>query len=334
MSTERTQEYLDKRYGQTKALVKEEHPELGVIGLIIELLECLSNESELISFLHKYKIIPEEVMNFQSLGRYAEGEFIREMSKFFKKEEVADLLGSIDDISDVYNSILKESLINANKQVTDRLFDHEDYQERIEIFENLYEIGVLSGGYFKSYIECTNCLPKTFSGYFTCDITPSKLHFLCPNCGQEVYYMVPYQIHRGLYDHIVDKDGILVNAISYLLDQHKVKYEKNKNLEDENEIDFVIMKGEIVTTLIEAKMFRTDKSDDALISNLLEAVTQVKKTKDKLVKVNERYRSLEYIVISNITDRSIYNVAKNKCSNDIDDYKIHLMSPDDFANSI
>lgn len=125
-----------------------------------------------------------------------------------------------------------------------------------------------------------------------------------------------------------------MNAIAYLLEQHKVKYEKNKNLEDQNEIDFVIMKGDIVTTLIKAKMFRTDKSDDALISNLLEAVAQVKKTKDKLIKLNHEYQNVECIVITNITDHNIYYTTKEKSGNDLADYRIHLMSPGEFANSI
>lgn len=333
-SQERMQKYLDKRYGETQSLIQKEHQELGMLGFFIEFLESFSEEDDIIELLRKYKIIPQEISNLQSLGRYLEEELLREVAKFFRTEEVSDILESIDDISDVYNSILKESLIKANKQVTDKLFDHEDFTNRLEVFESLYEIGVLSGGYFKSYLECTYCLPKTFSGFFNCDLPPSKLKFKCPSCGKEVYYMVPYQIDRGLYEHIIDKDGVLANAISYLLDQHKIRYDRNVNLEEANEVDFVTKEMGRITGLIEVKMFRNDKSTDVKVKNLLEAISQVKKTKEKLVKKNKIYDKIQYIVVSNLVDEEVYEIAREKGERDLEKYNILILRPKEFSESL
>lgn len=334
LNPDRAQQYINKRYGETKGIVLKEHPESGILGLIIEFFESLTDEADLLEFLKKYRIIPDEVESIQALGRYAEEELMREISKFLKKEEVSDILNSIDDVSDIYNSIMKKSLITANKQVTGRLFDDKNYKERLNVFESLYEIGILSGGYFKSYIECTNCLPKTYSGFFTCDISPSKLKFKCPNCNKETYFMVPYQIDRELYEHITDNDGLLANAISFLLDKHNIKYKRNYNLESKNEVDFVIMNGNNINGLIEVKMFRNDKSSDVQQTDILATISQVKKTKKKLVDIDPRYRNVEHIIISNITDEEIYQKVREKAEKDISDHKIFLMSPDDFAKSL
>ena len=334
LSEDKFKKYIDKRYGESKAIFLKEHEEFGLIGLIIEALEVLDNEEEFIKFLKKYKLIPDEINDSQTFAKYAEEEFIREITKFLKNEEVADLLESIDDISDIYNSTIKKGLIKANKHVTDKLFQEEDFSSRIELFENLYEIGVLTGGYFKSYLECVNCLPKTFSGYFNVNITPSKLKFKCPNCNKEPYFMVPYQIDRELFNHIIHPDGLLAFSISFLLNQYGIRHKRSVNLENQNEVDFVIGGSQRVNTIIEIKMFRNDKSSDALVKNLQEAISQMKKTKKKLVEKNSVYNETEIIIIANILDDSIYQTAREKCASDIKNYRIFIMSPDEFFHTL
>lgn len=334
LSEERLIQYIDKNHGESKNLISKEYGDAGIFGFIIDIWNDSDNEDELVKLFQKYKLVPSEVNNIELLMKYIWEKVLKETTSFLRKEEVSNLFESIDDISDIYNSMIKEGLIKANKQAIDTFFDFENFEDRLNVFETLYEIGILTGGFFKSYIECTNCLPKTYSGFFNCNIPPNKLKFKCPNCGKEVYYMVPYQINRNLYNHIIDPDGVLAQAISYLLNQHKIKYERNVNLENLNEIDFVIKDDNIITGIIEIKMFRTDKGQDAKVKNLKETVSQVKKTKKKLIEKNSDYSKLECIIVTNITDEEIYEIATEKCALDIDEYNILIMSPESFMQSI
>jgi len=310
---------------------------MGLFGLGLDLFSIIKEEEpeeSIISILKEYSIIGSTINNFEELMELIKIEAIKEATKFLKREAVHELFSSIDDISDIYNSVMKEGLINANKQITDQLFEQEDYQNRLEVFESMYEMGLLEGGYFKSYVECINCLPGIYSGYLSCNITPSKLKFKCPNCAKEVYYMVPYKITRDLFEHIIDKDGVLSFSIEFLLNEYKIEYKKNLNLEDKNEIDFVLFENDRPNCLIEVKMFKKDRPIDTKKANLKNSISQIKKSLEKLRNVNPTYQSTQTVLVTNYLDKNLYNDIKNECSEDIDKYNLLILSPEEFKESL
>lgn len=241
---------------------------------------------------------------------------------------------SIDDISHFYNSILKESLINGYKQNVRVLIDKDNFKSRVKLFDRLYEIGVLTGGKFKSYFECINCLPDTFSGFITCNIQPSKIKLKCPQCAKDSNYLVPYFIIDELFEHIIHQDGLLLFAIQYLLDIYKIEYKTNHSLEKLNEIDFVLTHGSKVTGLIEVKMFRNDKSDEVKVKNIKETIGQIKKTKSKLAKKDNNYMGITTFLITNIDSKELNNEAKNDLRDDLREFNINIFTPNDFHEYI
>ncbi|MEZ4688223.1 MAG: hypothetical protein R3B47_19830 [Bacteroidia bacterium] len=194
LNKERFDNFINKKFGKTINLAKKRIEDESILELIFEFLGALEEESTLLKVLKEYHIIPESISDISELQEFFETEFIVEIQKFLKSQNFSNLFLSVDSISHYYNSFLKESLLNGHRQNVNVLIDKDNFKSRIELFDKLYEIGILKGGEFKSYFECINCSPKTFNGFMTCDILPSKLKVKCPNCSKPVNFLVPYFI--------------------------------------------------------------------------------------------------------------------------------------------
>ncbi|MEZ4688224.1 MAG: hypothetical protein R3B47_19835 [Bacteroidia bacterium] len=78
-------------------------------------------------------------------------------------------------------------------------------------------------------------------------------------------------------------------------------------------------------------MFRNDKSEEVIIKNIKEGISQIKKTKKKLVAKNKRYEEAEMILITNISNQEVINKAKKETREDLSRYRIDILSPEVFA---
>ncbi|MEZ4985390.1 MAG: hypothetical protein R2795_10195 [Saprospiraceae bacterium] len=297
---------------------------------ISKFFDAVQEENGVLDLLKEYKVIPDNLSNMEEVGKYVENEITEETKKFLKKQNFSQMFLSIDDVSHFYHSILKESLINGYQQNIYVLIDKENFKSRVKLFDKLYEIGILIGGKFKSYFECINCLPDTFNGFITCNIQPSKLKVKCPQCGKDTNYLVPYFIIDELFEQIIHADGLLYFAIEYLLNLYKIEFDKSVNLENGNELDFILKNGKSVSGILEIKMFKNDKSNEVKIKNIKETIGQMKKSKKTLMKADKNYSNVPSFLITNISDTSIVDSAKNDLREDLREFNIDIFTPNAF----
>jgi DNA-directed RNA polymerase subunit RPC12/RpoP len=260
-----------------------------------------------------------------------EQEFNAQSKDFMTKHNLSELAISIDLISLFYNNKIKNNLVSATKHYTDILYDTENYSSRIDLFDNLYEIGVLKGGKLKGYYECVRCSPNTFNGVITSDLKPSKLKMKCPGCGKEILYIVPYELDENIYNHIIDNDGILFFAIQYLFEKHQVKHLSNHKILGDIEFDFCLLNEDnLIQEIIEVKMFKTGRPTDTQIGNIRSSVGQIKKSIDKIVKIESGYQYVTKSLVTNINDDNINKLAIQELKSDLDKYNINIYTIDDF----
>ena len=301
----------------------------------MKLVGSLDSEKDLFSLLADYQLIPEGIENKEQFGKYIESEFNTHMQEFLKNENLSDLAISIDLISTYYNHKIKNNLVSATKHYTDILYDNEKYQDRLEFFDNLFEIGVLIGGKLKSYYECVNCAPNTFNGILTLNIKPSGLKFKCPCCSKELFYIVPFELEKTIYDYIVHKDGLLFFAIQYLFEQYNYTYIPNYIQKPDIELDFCLTNEQnLIYEIIEVKMFKTDRPIDTQIGNIRDAVSKIKKAVDKLTTIDPNFKTIQKSLVTNISSDEIYKHSRVELSKDLKDYNIVLYSISDFYYKI
>ena len=211
------------------------------------------------------------------------------------------------------------------------IYDSENYKDRLDFFDSLYEIKVIKGGKLKSYYECVNCPPNTYNGILTMDIKPSSLKMKCPCCKQELFYIAPYELDKTIYNHIVHKDGLLFFAIQNLLEQYNYRYVANQNQPPDIEIDFsLVNESNLTYELVEVKMFKSNRPTDTQIGNLRDTVSQVKKAVEKLMELDPNYKLIPKSVVTNITDENVLKTAKNELDKDLKEYNFNFYTINDF----
>lgn len=323
---------IKSRFGKAvKTIEKDLTKSGGWWKLAMKLVGSLDSEKDLFKLLSDYHLIPKEIENKEQFGKYVESEFNSHLKDFLKKENLSELAISIDLISTYYNHKIKNNLVSATKHYTDILYDSENYQNRLEFFDNLYEINAIKGGKLKSYYECVNCSPNTFNGVLTLDIKPSSLKLKCPSCSKELYYIVPYELNKVIYENIVHKDGLLFFAIQYLLEQYNYKFVHNHTQPPDIELDFCLLNDQqLIYEIVEVKMFKTDRPEDTQLGNIRDAVLQTKKAIDKLVSINPNYKTISKSIVTNIKSNTVYKLAKKELEKDLEEYNIFLYTVSDF----
>lgn len=324
--------HIKNRFGKAiKTIEKDLQKSGGWWKLAMKLIGSLDSEKDLFKLLSDYHLIPKEIENKEQFVKYVDSEFDSHLKEFLKKENLSELAISIDLISTYYNHKIKNNLVSATKHYTDVLYDSENYQDRLEFFDNLYEINVIKGGKLKSYYECVNCSPNTFNGVLTLDIRPSSLKLKCPSCSKELFYIVPYELNKVIYDNIVHKDGLLFFAIQHLLEQYNYQFVANYNQPPDIEIDFCLLNNQqLVYEFVEVKMFKNDRPVDTQIGNIRDAVSQTKKAIDKLCTVNPDYKKIQKSIVTNIINDTVYKLANKELEKDLKEYNIVLYTISDF----
>lgn len=314
LSEEKITRYFNEKFGKPIELVtkKLNGNQFTQIKFIAEVLNSLGSEKRLMKLLHKYEAVPKNIRNFTELSAWFDKSIQKEVQKLIKPEHFTDLLSAADEIANHYSNFHYNSLLDAHEFYTDILFEKEGYQDRLAMLDSLYECKVLEGGVNKTYYECTHCDINVFSGSVTLNVTPSKVKLKCPNCNQEVFYLAPYRLHEDIVKDILAKDGLLSGAISYLLEGHKIKFQRNIKREADIELDIEIYnKLNTVTDIVEIKTLRTDKTEDVLISNLSEGLTKFIIAYDKLVQSNPKFRNVRFHYITNLDHAELYTQLRS-----------------------
>jgi len=328
--------YLKSKFGKTIKKVEKDLSKKGWLKIASKLLFSLETEKDFFKLLSEYHLIPSHIETEEHLTEHIEIEVKRQLKKFLKEQNLSDLAISIDLISTFYNNKIKHNLVSASKHYTDIFYDNENYNNRIAFFDDLYEIKVIKGGRLKSHYECVNCPPNTINGVLTLNLKPSSLKIKCPNCKKEMHYIVPYELDLDIYKSVIHKDGILFNALKYLFEENNYSFSSNQTFLKDVEIDFCLEDvNKNIYELVEIKMFKTDRPEDTQIGNLRSAVGQLKKIIDKLsTEVDERFKSIQHSIVTNIYNDSVYKKANIELMQDLNEYNIKIYTIDNYYMKI
>lgn len=333
---EKVELYFNAKFAKTiRAVEKDLNKTGGWLRFVFKVIGSLDSEKDLYKFLADYHLIPKGIEERGQFFKYIESQFTAHLKELIKKENLSDLAITIDLVSTYYNNKIKSNLVAATKHYTDVLFDIENYQDRLTFFDNLYEISVIKGGKLKSYYECVNCPPNTFTGVLTLNIKPSRLKLKCPSCAKELFYIVPYELDKGIYDNIVHKDGVLFYAIKHLLEQYDYSFVENQIYQPDIELDICLVNEQkLVYEIVEVKMFKTDRPNDTQVGNIREAVSQTKRAIDKLTSIDPNYKTIQKSIVTNISNDTVYKIAKSELEKDMREYNIGLYTILDFYHKI
>ncbi len=304
------------------------------IKFATEIIFALSSEEKLIALLRKYDIVPSNVSTWEDLKKYGEDFFDKEVTSILNPDHFLDILESVDNIANYYNDHIFNSLIEANKFYTDILYDKENFKDRIDLFDGLYEAKSLIGGHYKTYYECMNCAVGTFSGNVTLDVMPSKVKLKCPNCGKDVFYLAPYKITESIFKDITSKDGLIHQAVKYLLESHKILNKTNVTAAGDVEMDFEILNKENkIVHVVETKMFKTDRTDEVIIANIREGLRKLLTARQKLIdKVNPNYIHVGFHYLTNITDEVLIREVYDEFRTEIGNSRVAIHNVNSFKN--
>lgn len=324
--------YAMQKFGKTIGKIDKEISRKGWIRFAIKVLSSIDSEQNFFKLLTEYHILPTGIESEEQFKDYAEKEFRSLFDSFKKNHSPSELAISIDLASTYYNNKIKHSLVSGSKHYTDILLDNENYSSRILFFDDLYEIEAIKGGIQKSYYECVRCPPGTFNGIMTTDLKPSSLKMKCPNCKKEMHYVVPYDLDSNLYKNVIHKDGVLLFAIQYLLEENKYSFAINQTFSKDIEVDICLLnEDDSVYETVEVKMFKIDRPDDTQVGNIRSAVAQIKKMVDKLSnEVDPEFKSIEHSLVTNIRSESVYETAQKELEKDLCKYNITIYTIEEY----
>lgn len=164
----------------------------------------------------------------------------------------------------------------------------EDYGECLN---TMFRIKAIQNKHIVTWCESCNKHAPSFE-VVTGKIAPSNLTNKreCLQCENKKHYSFSaiYGLSQGLKDILNSKDGILATYFAWLLDKNNISFETSKYA-GKYETD-VLVKGK---HLIECKLFRIDKDENALFVNVRKAFTQlekqIQKFKDDGITIEKAY---------------------------------------------
>jgi hypothetical protein len=318
------QAFIDTRFG--KAIEKIENKlSSGTFSQVrfgFELLNSLSNEAKLITFLKKYHLIPEHINSFSQIEEI----FQKTVSNLITKDAIIDLLDSVDKISEIYNTEIYQNLVESNQFYTNVMYDTESYKSRIQLFDFLYEAGVLESGVYKTYYECYNCDDNSFKTIATIKAKPSKIALKCPICNKETAYLSPYRINDSVFEKITHKDGLVMFAVTYLLEENGYNCTQNFHIPTDIELDLVAFKDGRNAVIFELKMYKTDTPEHTQKSNLNKAVSQAIKTRSRISDLNNQFVTADFYIVTNYKNLELIKETREEHREELREKKIKLLS--------
>jgi hypothetical protein len=267
--------YLENKFGKSLAKLSEEFSTkpFALIKLVTKVITANEDRKEglLISALQKYGFIGKHINTFKEIDDYFSKEGINKGIKTFLTEEnFWNFLEFVKSLKDIYINEVYKSFYSTNQILVNSLHDVDNYEDRLRLFNNLYEAGIISSSNEDAFIECTHCLPGTYRGVIQLKISPIKLKGLkCPVCNNIVTYYIPYELDKEIFEIVKSKDGLLLDALGDRLHCNAIKYVINKHLLDDIELDCFYTFGNSVH-IVECKMYKINTSPEKLKSKIRE----------------------------------------------------------------
>lgn len=270
-----------------------------------------NREKLLIEQLQHYGFIGKNIQTFNELDVNSKHSIQRIIKDNLTEENLWNAFEFFKSVKDIYINSTFEEYYSSNQILVNTLFSNDDFQSRINLFNNLYDAGILSLSNEDSFVECVHCKSGVYRGTFQLQIAPNKLKNLkCPVCSEVVNYYVPFQLHKEIYEIVKSKDGLLLDALINILSQRKIKFKVNQSFLNDIEIDCYYTIAN-TTYIVESKMFKQNSTREKLNSKLKESLAKLLLDVERLAK-NEKIfmNNLVPILLVNIPDQDFLESVK------------------------
>jgi hypothetical protein len=296
--------FIQNKFGKSFEKLRNDI-EKKPIRFIIKVIKQLSGggksfEINTLKLLKEYHIVGNHINAFTELDEYIGKEVIQKNVKsIFKAEEnVRDFLEMTKAIKDIYLNQLYRSLYNSDQILTNALHDTDNFEDRLNTMDLLLDAGIIDYTREDVFVECHHCKPGQYKGVLQIKIRPNHLKdLICPVCKKQLVYYVPYQIHDEIYQIIKSTDGVLLDAITNLLDGKRLKYEKNKKMLHDVEVDCYLY-GIEFDYIIETKMYVIDDDPIKKGRKIKEHLSRLRKVAEQIAKSNPNRQCKSILVIN------------------------------------
>lgn len=309
--------------------------------LLKELTESILSEKRLIQLLKKHGFIGEEkqLEGLEDLLGYGLNTINTNFPDLVSSEALSRVMEGIDQVAEYYSNWSFSELLKANIHYTNTLYDTENFKDRLELFDDLFDAGCITGGRGKAHYECLQCPPGTFHGSITLNVSPTKLHIPCPSCGREMLYMVPYQIQEDIFEDIIDDDGTLIFAIEHLLEEKEMKFQMNYHPEHDQvkdlESDIVLINSqERISGVIETKMLKSNRPFENAVSNVKRNLNKFLKAREKYILIDPNFERVPFHFVLNQYEPELFEKVKIDMAEELKNRPIFLYNPDEFRTYI
>lgn len=193
----------------------------------------------------------------------------------------------------------------------------------VNILDDLYINRLISNK--STLFWCENCgLEKPFYSSHYGDIAPSKMRKnKCLNCGKNQSYSSFFTLDEILRDAILSKDGFLSVYLGWLLNREQIPYKVNV-LASGTENDFIINNK----VLLECKMFKQNKDEMAIKSELESSFVQIDKHINSLIKNNLQIKDAYLLWNRYDSPKKVVNNLRNRFRDLSHKYKLLIFDPE------
>ena len=203
------------------------------------------------------------------------------------------------------------------------------FQEYLNVLDELYRNRLIEN---KSTIFwCENCsLENPSYSEHHGRIAPSKIsRNNCLNCDQPQSYASIFSLDRTLKGAIFSKDGLLPIYLGWLLKKESIEFEVGK-YSKKYENDFVIKKS----TLVECKMFKSEKDLVAIRSEMDNSFSQIKKHIKQLDLEGIEIKQAYLLWNRNGNAEELQRKLRSRYDELFKKYKLKIICPDEIEESI
>ncbi|WP_319482930.1 hypothetical protein [uncultured Draconibacterium sp.] len=306
------------------------------LAFIFSLIKAGKDEDEqkLFEVLQKYKIIKPHINSVQELEMSIKRYIQQNFKKAVNNQTVLDFHAGLTTIKDYYTNSQYQRLISSNQITVNALREVDNYQSRLNLFEHLFESGIISPSKEDAFVECTECDPGTYFGTMKMRIQPRKANNLkCPICKSELTYYIPYSLHKDIFDIITSKDGLLLDAIANHLHKKEIPYSLNHLFNIGIEMDCCFDLNN-VKHLVEVKMFKTENTTDQKLKQKIKSA--LSKLKKDTISISTNYnQGIQYfpILVINLPSKELLSTIEQEIlESELKEIPVMLLS--DFVDYI
>ena len=215
-----------------------------------------------------------------------------------------------------FHQLSKEWLLNILKKANLK----ED--EYLDILDDLYMNNLINNESIIFWCEACSLESPSYSEFHG-RIGPSNIiKTKCQKCGKSQSYSCIFSLDDLIKDAIFSKDGFLSIYFGWLLKKENVSFTTNE-YSSEYEFDFIINNN----ILVECKMFKREKDQEAIKSELDNAIIQIINHLKSINKLNKNITKA-YLLWNRYEDiNTLIKIFKTKYRNLFINYRFEVFGP-------